>query len=185
MNQPQVYTWLLRLEPPAPPPLAHQSTGFELSASYSQFPLAIQFIYDNVYVFNATLYSSTLEPHCVHTSVLCFCIFIAPLQIGSSVPSFQIPYACVNIKYFGFALIFFHFILSYSRFQAVLKWQKQLQQQEPADAQTSEGGHSSCMIRRMRIPREWVNPTAFSYPCPPRQTVWPQTNSCEGSYTSN
>ena len=37
-----------------------------------------------------------LPPAHVHKSVLYICISIAALQIGSSVPSFQIPYICVK-----------------------------------------------------------------------------------------
>ena len=36
-------------------------------------------------------------PNCVHKSALYVCISIAALQVGSSVPSFKIPYKCINI----------------------------------------------------------------------------------------
>ena len=38
--------------------------------------------------------SPSPAPDGVHKSVLCVCISIAALQIGSSVPSFQIPHCC-------------------------------------------------------------------------------------------
>ena len=41
-------------------------------------------------------------PH-VHMSILYTCISIAALQIGSSVPFFQIPHICVNIQYLFFS----------------------------------------------------------------------------------
>ena len=37
--------------------------------------------------------------YCVHKSVLYVCVSIAAPQIGSSMPSFLIPYACANIQY--------------------------------------------------------------------------------------
>ena len=53
--------------------------------------------------FNATLsICSTLSfPHCAHKSV-CVHISIAALWIGSSAPSFCIPYICVKICYLSF-----------------------------------------------------------------------------------
>ena len=40
------------------------------------------------------------SPH-VHKSVLYVCFSIADLKINSSVPSLQIPFICVSIRYFG------------------------------------------------------------------------------------
>ena len=57
-----------------------------------------------VYMFPCySLYSShplLHTPPCIHKSVLYVFISIAALQIGLSVPSFQIPYICINIYLF-------------------------------------------------------------------------------------
>ena len=38
-----------------------------------------------------------ISPVSVHVFVLCICVSISALQIGSSIPFFQIPHICVNI----------------------------------------------------------------------------------------
>ena len=52
-----------------------------------------------MHMFSATLsiLPTLVFLHCLHKSIFYVCISIAALQIGSSVPSFQIPYICVNI----------------------------------------------------------------------------------------
>ena len=64
-----------------------QSTGFELPVSYSKFPLAIYFIYGNVYV--SMLLSQCVPPSpslAVSRSLFpIVCVSFAALQIGSSV----------------------------------------------------------------------------------------------------
>ena len=40
--------------------------------------------------------------HCVQKSAIYVCVSFAVLHIGSLVPSFQIPYRCVNIQYLSF-----------------------------------------------------------------------------------
>ena len=85
------------LPPPTPSHSSRlsQSTWFELPASYSKFPLAIYFACGNVYVSGLlSIHSTLFFPHCVHMSVLYVCISVAALPIGSSVPSFYIPYIC-------------------------------------------------------------------------------------------
>ena len=39
-----------------------------------------------------------LSPFCVHTFVLYICVSISALQTCSSVPFFQIPHICINIR---------------------------------------------------------------------------------------
>ena len=105
MNRPQVQVYPLPLEPPLPPPsLPHscrlsQSTGFGFPVSYIKLPLAICFIYGNVYV--STLFSQISHPRLfpLYPKVcsLCLCLLCC-LHVGSSVPSFYIPYTCVNIR---------------------------------------------------------------------------------------
>ena len=48
--------------------------------------------------------SHPLHPLMNPQSLLYVCVSIAALQIGSSVPSFQIPYICINIWYLSFPL---------------------------------------------------------------------------------
>ena len=85
-----------------------QSTEFELPVSQSRFPLAISF-----YIWLCICFSVTISIHHTFSSQCIFptpamatslCISTAALQIGSSVPSFQIPYLCVNIWYLLFWL---------------------------------------------------------------------------------
>ena len=54
-----------------------------------------------VICFNTTLsiHSTLFFIHCVHKPI--FYVFIAALQIGSSVTSFQIPYTHINTRYFS------------------------------------------------------------------------------------
>ena len=77
--------------------LGHKANSHWLSISYMV-----------VYMFPCySLYSShplLRMPPCVHKSVLYVCISIAALQIGLSVPSFQIPYISINIWYLFFWL---------------------------------------------------------------------------------
>ena len=72
MNQPKMY---IRPLPPEPPSHLPQSIGFELSASYSKFPLAVCFTYSNVYVSALLSQFVPSSPLTVSTkSVLCVCI---------------------------------------------------------------------------------------------------------------
>ena len=59
--------------------------------------------------------SLSLLPH-VHKSVLCVCVSIAALQIGSSGPSFYISCICVNIWYLFFPFWFISLCIIGSRF---------------------------------------------------------------------
>ena len=70
MNQPQVYTCPLPLEPlshlpPHPTVLVCQSTGFELPASCSRFPLESYFPHGNVYMSALSVHPTLSFPHCV------------------------------------------------------------------------------------------------------------------------
>ena len=69
----------------------------ELLALYSRFPLSISHMV--VYTCQSQSPNSPHlpSPHRVHTSVLCICVSIPALQIGSSVPFSQIPHMCINI----------------------------------------------------------------------------------------
>ena len=107
MNQPQVYICPLPREPPSqlpafPAPLGCYRALFEFPESYSRFPLAICFTDGTVY---ASIQLSPFIPLSPSSSwpcpksVLHVCISTAALQIGSSVPSFQISYTYVNILF--------------------------------------------------------------------------------------
>ena len=67
-----------------------QTTGFQLPASYSKFPLFTCFTHGDVYV--SRLLSLIIPPSPFYKSVLYVCASIAALQIGGSVLFFQIPY---------------------------------------------------------------------------------------------
>ena len=74
---------------PRPPLLVVTEHQVELPVLYTEFPLAIYFTRGTAYV--STLLSPFVPlsfPHCVHKSVLCVCVSIAAVQIGSSVPFF-------------------------------------------------------------------------------------------------
>ena len=120
MNQPQVYIYpsFLNSPPtfhPIPPVQVVTEHWVELPASYRRFPLAICFGGSLFICFTCgdgyvsvllSVCSIVSFPCCVHTSVLYVCISIATLQIGSSVPSFQIPYIYIHVLYLFFSLIF-------------------------------------------------------------------------------
>ena len=73
-----------------------------LPVLYINFPLTIYFAHDSVYI--STLLSQFVPPSPrVHKPILYICIFIPSLQMGSSVPFFQIPYIHVNIQYLYFS----------------------------------------------------------------------------------
>ena len=96
--------FLLNLPPtfhPISPPRLSQSTWFELPTSYSKFPLAIYFTYGNLCCHPTVDLSSF--PHSVHRSVFYVCISVVALQMDSSIPSFQVPYICINIKHLFFS----------------------------------------------------------------------------------
>ena len=79
---------------------------FEFPESHSKFPLAICFTRGiiNFYVtLSIRLPFSLLSSHVVHRSVLYVCFSIAALKINSSVPSLQIPFICVIIRYLYFS----------------------------------------------------------------------------------
>ena len=109
VNQLYVYLYPLPLGPPSHPhpiPPIQVVTGHrtKLPAFYSTFPLAIYFTQQCIHVDPNLPIRPTLPfPHCVHMSVLYVCISIPALQIGSSVPFFQIPHICINIQYLFFS----------------------------------------------------------------------------------
>ena len=89
MNQPQVYMCPLPPEPPSRllphhTPLGCHERWAELSVSHSKFPLLVCFTYGDVYVSILSVRPSISFPPTV--SVLCVCVSIAALQMGSSAP---------------------------------------------------------------------------------------------------
>ena len=86
-----MYTYShLPLEPPLSPPPYHPSRSLQStelsSVLYSRIPLAIGFTHNIVYVNpHLRVYTPVPTLH-VHSSVLCICVSIAALQMGSSVP---------------------------------------------------------------------------------------------------
>ena len=80
----------------------------ELPVLYSTFSLVICIIQSSVNMSSpiSQFILFPLPPFGVHTFIIYICVYISALQIGSSVPFFQIPHICVNIQY-----LFFPFLL--------------------------------------------------------------------------
>ena len=102
------YTHVLSLPHLPPHPTLQPVTEplFEFPESQSKFPLAIYFTHGivNFYVtLSIHLPLSLLSSHHVHRSVLYVCFSIAALKVNSSVPSLQIPYICISIRYLYFS----------------------------------------------------------------------------------
>ena len=94
------------LPSPFPPHLSglSQCNSFECPASCIELGLVIYFTYGNIHV--SMLFSQIIPPSPsprVQKSILYICVSFAVSHIGSSLPSFQIPYICVNILYCGFS----------------------------------------------------------------------------------
>ena len=98
VNQPYAYTHPLPLGPPFPPIPPNQAiTEHRAELLYSRFPLAIYFTHGCIYVKpNLPIHPTLLFPT-MSMSILYICLSIPALQIGSSVPFFQIPHICTNI----------------------------------------------------------------------------------------
>ena len=93
---PASWTSLSSPTPSHPSRLSH-NTRFELPASYSKFPLAIYFTYDNIYVCMLHSICLTLSfPHHVQKSVLYVYVSVAAQQIGSSDPTFSVQFNSVK-----------------------------------------------------------------------------------------
>ena len=104
VNQLYVYLYPLPLGPPSPPtpfPPIQVITEHraELPVLYGRFPLAIYFTHGSVFMSNliSQFIPPSPQPH-VHMCILYVCVSIPALQIGSSVPFFQIPHICLNIR---------------------------------------------------------------------------------------
>ena len=93
-------TFLLDLPCPHPTLQVSHHRALRRSAYATQHLPTSYLFYTSFYIYvNASL----PFPHCVPLSILYTCISISALQIGSSVPSFQIPYTCINIQYLFFS----------------------------------------------------------------------------------
>ena len=95
----------LPLEASSPPlshPLDHQRVpGWAPCAIQQLLTSHLFHTWQFTYVFSTFSIHLTLSfPHCVQKSVPDICISIPSLQIGSSIPFFQIPYIGVNICLF-------------------------------------------------------------------------------------
>ena len=101
------HSWT-NLPPPTPSPSSRlsQSIGFLLPASNSKFPLPICFTYGNIYVsILLSQFVPAFPSLTVSRSLFSYvCLSIAALQMGSSVPSFQTPYICINMQFLFFCL---------------------------------------------------------------------------------
>jgi len=95
------------LPPPSPPhpPGLSQSTGFECCVSCIELALVISFTYGNIYV--PILFSQIILPSPSPTeskSLFFTSVSLVALLGGLSLPSFWIPYLCINILHFNFSL---------------------------------------------------------------------------------
>ena len=89
--------------PPHPIPQG-QCTSPEHPVSCIEPGLVIYYTHDNIH--DSMLFSQIIPPSLsprVQKSVLYICVSFAVLHIGSLLPSFQIPYICVNILYWCFS----------------------------------------------------------------------------------
>ena len=92
-----------------PPSLLHpagfsQSTGFQCPVSCIKLGLVIYFTYGNIHV--SMLFSQIIPPLPSPTeskSLFFTSVSFAVSHIGSSLPSFEIPYICINILYWCFS----------------------------------------------------------------------------------
>ena len=77
------------------------------SLCYTAGSYQLSILYILVYTCQSESPSSShhplLSPLGVHTFVLYICVSISALQTGSSVPFFQIPHICVNVRYLFFS----------------------------------------------------------------------------------
>ena len=108
-----------------PTPLGCQrNIGFVLLCHAGNFHWLSNFTPGNAYVSVLLSVFPTFFPHCVRKSVLFVCISIAAFQIGSSVPSFWIPYTCVNIRYLSFSFWLTSLYIIGSRFFYLIRTDK-------------------------------------------------------------
>ena len=109
MNQPWMYmcspSWTpLPLPSPSHPSGSSQCTSPEHPVSCIEPGLVICFTYDNIHV--SVLFSQIIPPSPSPTeskSLFFTCVSCAVSHIGSSLPSFKIPYICINILYWCFS----------------------------------------------------------------------------------
>ena len=108
MNQPQVYICPLTLEPPTPSHSSRlsQSTGFELPASYSKFPLAIYITCGNLYV---SMLLSQFVPATPSHAVFISLFSVSPLMPCKQVDQYHLSrvyiYVCVHMPYLFFSFL--------------------------------------------------------------------------------
>ena len=90
--------------PPHPTPLDGQRAQGWAPCVTQEIPTGIYYTYGNVYVSIVLPQFVPPSPSPTVSTCLVFyvCISATPLQIGSSVPSFYIPYICVNTWYLFF-----------------------------------------------------------------------------------
>ena len=110
MNWPQVYKCALHPKPPSHPfphtipPGFHraQVLGALLHIASSHW---LSILHTVIHMFQFYFLKSShcfLLPLSTKVCSLCLCLLMSALYIGSSVPSFQIPYICGNIQYSSF-----------------------------------------------------------------------------------
>ena len=93
------------LPPPCPSHPARLSPSVDLGFLASCRNSHCLFLHMVIICFSAALsdHPTLSSLHCVQKSVFYLCVSFAALQIGSPVPSFQIPYICVSLWYLSFS----------------------------------------------------------------------------------
>ena len=97
--------------PPHPTRLGHHWALSWTPCAISRVPLAICCTHGSVYMSIpiSQFILHTLLPR-VHTSVLYVCVSLPALQMGSSVPFFEIPRICLRTSVIGLALFFLPYL---------------------------------------------------------------------------
>lgn len=106
MNQPQVYLGPRPLGPPLPAiphpqAVTEPQSGFPESHAGSHWLSALHMVVHALPRYS--LHPPRPAPARGRKSVLCVCTSTAALRIGSSVPSFPIPYVCVKMRHVFFS----------------------------------------------------------------------------------
>ena len=130
-NQPQVYMCPPHPEPFRPPSPPHpsglsQSTGFGCPAPCAELALVLCLTYGNVRVSVLLPQITPRSPSPTESKSLFFTSvspFVA-LHVGSLVPSFYIPYTCINIQYLSFSFWLISLCIIDSRFIDLIRTDK-------------------------------------------------------------
>ena len=101
----QLYVYICPLFFGFPSHLGHHRALSRVPCAIQQVLISYLFYtQQGIYVNpNLPIYPTPLSRLGIHTFVLYFCVSISALQTGSSVPFFQVPHTCINIRYLFFS----------------------------------------------------------------------------------